>query len=94
MYAKVIMNNTVDLLKRLKKIEGQTRGLQKMVEEGRYCADILTQISSVEKALRSVARVITRSHLETCVTSSLRTGNKEQVEKTYNEIMKLLTMQL
>lgn len=86
--------NKQDVLKRLKKIEGQTRGLQRMVEDGRYCADILTQISSVEKALRSVARTITRGHLETCVTRSLRSGKKEEADKTYDEIMKIITMHL
>ena len=50
-------------LKRLRRIEGQVRGLQKMVDEDRYCADVLTQISSVHEALRSVGRELMRNHL-------------------------------
>jgi DNA-binding FrmR family transcriptional regulator len=52
-----------DLIKRLRRIEGQVRGLQKMVEEDRYCPDILTQISSVQEALRSVGRELMLNHL-------------------------------
>ena len=55
-------------LKRLRRIEGQVRGLQKMVEEDRYCADILTQISSVHEALRAVGRELMRNHLKHCAT--------------------------
>ena len=61
-------------LKRLRRIEGQVRGLQKMVEEDRYCADILTQISSVHEALRGVSRELMRNHLKHCATGAIRTG--------------------
>jgi len=83
-----------EILQRLKKIEGQVRGLQKMVEEDRYCVDTLNQIASVESALRSVAKVLTRNHLETCVTKSLRSGKKEEADKSYEEIMKLISMHI
>ena len=59
---------------RLKRIEGQVRGLQKMVEEGRYCADILTQISSVQEALRAVSRELLRNHLKHCAAHELTKG--------------------
>ena len=62
-------------LKRLRRIEGQVRGLQKMVEEDRYCADILTQISSVQEALRSVGRELMRNHLKHCATQAIRSGD-------------------
>ena len=79
---------------RLRRIEGQVRGLQRMVEEERYCGEILNQISSVQKALRSAGKIITRNHLETCVTNSLRSGNHEEAEQTYDEIMDLLYEQI
>ena len=53
-------------LKRLRRIEGQVRGLQRLVEEDRYCADILVQISSVQEALRSVGRALMKNHLRHC----------------------------
>jgi len=58
-------------LKRLRRIEGQVRGLQKMVEDDRYCADILTQISSVHEALRGVGRELMRNHLKHCAVAKV-----------------------
>lgn len=74
-------------LKRLRRIEGQVRGLHKMVEEDRYCADILMQISSVQEALRGVSRELMRNHLRHCVTHNLQHGKKEN--ETYNELVEL-----
>lgn len=79
---------------RLRRIEGQIRGLQRMVEEDRYCGDILDQIHSVQQALKSVGREITRNHLETCVTDALRSGDEQAAEETYDEIMGLLKKEL
>lgn len=76
-------------LKRLRRIEGQVRGLQRMVEEDRYCADILTQIASVNEALRSVGRELMRNHLRHCVASAVRTGG-EEAEATYDELIELM----
>ena len=76
-------------LKRLRRIEGQVRGLQKMVEEDRYCADILTQISSVHEALRAVGRELMRNHLKHCATSALR-GTSEEAEGMYDELVDLM----
>lgn len=79
---------------RLRRIEGQVRGLQRMVEDDRYCGDILDQIHSVQKALKSVGREIARNHLETCVTDALRSGDEQAAEETYDEIMGLLKKEL
>jgi DNA-binding FrmR family transcriptional regulator len=76
-------------LKRLRRIEGQVRGLQKMVEEDRYCADVLTQISSVHEALRSVARELMRHHLKHCATTAIRSGD-EKAEAMYDELVELM----
>ena len=76
-------------LTRLRRIEGQVRGLQKMVEEERYCADILTQISSVHEALRAVARELMRNHLKHCATSAIRAGDAK-AEEMYDELVELM----
>jgi CsoR family transcriptional regulator, copper-sensing transcriptional repressor len=76
-------------VKRLRRIEGQVRGLQKMVEEDRYCADILTQISSVHEALRSVGRELMRNHLRHCASAAIRSG-AEDAEPMYDEIVDLM----
>src|SRR5262245_8203123 len=62
-------------LKRLRRIEGQVRGLQRMVEEDRYCADVMTQIASVHEALRSVGRELMRNHLKYCASAAIREGD-------------------
>lgn len=75
--------------KRLRRIEGQVRGLQKMVDEERYCADILTQLSSVHEALRGVARELLRNHLKHCAATAIRSGD-EQAEAMYDELVDLM----
>jgi DNA-binding FrmR family transcriptional regulator len=76
-------------LKRLRRIEGQVRGLQRMVEEDRYCADILTQISSVHEALRSVGRELMRNHLKHCAATAIRSGPAE-ANAMYDELLELM----
>ena len=76
-------------LKRLRRIEGQVRGLQKMVDEDRYCADVMTQISSVHEALRAVGRELMRNHLKHCASSAIRTGEAE-AEAMYDELVDLM----
>ena len=76
-------------IKRLRRIEGQIRGLQKMVEEDRYCADVLTQVSSVHEALRSVARELMRNHLKHCAASAIRSGEPD-AEAMYDELVELM----
>lgn len=75
--------------KRLRRIEGQVRGLQKMVAEERYCADILTQVSSVQEALRGVSRELLRNHLKHCAATAIRSGDP-QAEEMYDEIVDLM----
>jgi DNA-binding FrmR family transcriptional regulator len=76
-------------LKRLRRIEGQVRGLQKMVQDDRYCADILTQLSSVHEALRGVARELMRNHLKHCASAAIRAGDTE-AEAMYDELVDLM----
>ena len=76
--------------KRLRRIEGQIRGLQKMVEEDRYCADIITQVASVQEALRGVARNLMKNHLRHCAAKALRSGKKEKTEAMYDELLELI----
>jgi DNA-binding FrmR family transcriptional regulator len=76
-------------LKRLRRIEGQVRGLQKMVEEDRYCADVMTQISSVHEALRAVGRELMRNHLKHCATAAIKAGPAD-AEPMYDELVDLL----
>ncbi len=78
-----------DLLLRLRRIEGQIRGVQKMVEEERYCPDVLTQISAVHESLRSAERILLRNHLQHCATNALRTGDEKKAERTYEELTEL-----
>ena len=77
-------------LKRLRRIEGQVRGLAKMVEAERYCAYILVQISSVQEALRAVGRNLMRNHLRHCATQAIRSGRAAQAEATYDELLDLI----
>jgi DNA-binding FrmR family transcriptional regulator len=76
--------------KRLRRIEGQIRGLQKMVEEDRYCADVIMQIAAVQEALRGVARNLMKNHLHHCADKALRSGKKEETEAMYSELLELI----
>jgi CsoR family transcriptional regulator, copper-sensing transcriptional repressor len=76
-------------LKRLRRIEGQVRGIQGMVEEDRYCADILTQLSAVQEALRTVGRELMRNHLKHCATEAIRAGS-DDAEAMYDELVELM----
>ena len=75
--------------KRLRRIEGQVRGLQKMVDEDRYCADIMTQISSVHEALRAVGRELMRNHLKYCASTAIR-ADDVRAEAMYDELVELM----
>ena len=76
-------------LNRLRRIEGQMRGLQKMVDEDRYCADIMTQIASVHEALRGVGRALMRNHLKHCATDAIR-KDQESADAMYDELVDLM----
>ena len=77
------------LMSRLRRIEGQVRGLQRMVAEDRYCADILTQIASVEQALGGVSKLLLRNHLSHCVTEAIQSGDPAQANEKFDELVKL-----
>ena len=76
-------------LKRLRRVEGQVRGLQKMVEEQRYCADIMTQISAVHEALRGVGLELMRNHLKHCAATAIRSGGTD-ADAMYDELLDLM----
>jgi CsoR family transcriptional regulator, copper-sensing transcriptional repressor len=73
--------NKDDIQKRLRRIEGQMRGLQKMVEDDRYCIDVLTQISSATKALEGVALSLLEDHLRHCVADAITSGRNDANQK-------------
>ena len=83
---------TQNVLKRLRNIEGQVRGLQRMVEEDKYCIDILTQVSAVRSALNSVGMKVLRRHIDTCVTEAIRDGG-ESKDEMIEELMTILSRQ-
>jgi len=76
-------------LKRLRRIEGQVRGLQKMIDDDRYCADVMTQIASVHEALRAVGQELMRNHLRHCATSAIRAGS-DVAEAMYDELIEMM----
>jgi CsoR family transcriptional regulator, copper-sensing transcriptional repressor len=76
-------------LARLKRVEGQVRGIQKMVEEDRYCADILGQLSAVHEALRAVGRELMRNHLRHCAADAFRTGGGK-ADEVCDELIDLM----
>jgi DNA-binding FrmR family transcriptional regulator len=76
-------------LARLKRIEGQVRGIHRMIEEDRYCADVLGQLSAVHEALRGVGRELMRHHLKHCATTAIKTGPVE-ADAMYEELVELL----
>jgi DNA-binding FrmR family transcriptional regulator len=76
-------------LRRLRRIEGQIRGLQRMVEEDRYCPDIIVQVASAQEALRSVGRQLLRNHLKHCATAAIKKSASE-ADATYDELLDLV----
>src|SRR5258708_21745113 len=75
---------------RLRRIEGQVRGLQRMVDDERYCPEILTQMASVQEALRAVARTLMRNHLKHCIATA---HGRSDSERVYNELLELIFRQ-
>ena len=76
--------------RRLRRIEGQVRGLARMVEDDRDCADILVQLSSVREALRAVAKNLMRNHLRHCASEAIRRGSVRQAQGMYEELLDLI----
>jgi len=78
------------LIRRLKRIEGQVRGIQGMVEKEAYCTDILTQVSAVQSALNAFSRELLSSHIRTCVADGVRAGDTEVVDELVRTVEKLM----
>ena len=78
-------------LRRLSRIEGQVRGLSRMVEEDRYCIDIVTQISAVRAALRRAEEEILEDHVGHCVEHAIASGNKREQRQKVNELISVLS---
>jgi CsoR family transcriptional regulator, copper-sensing transcriptional repressor len=77
------------VLNRLRRIEGQVRGLQKMMDDERYCADVLAQVSSVQEALRGVSRSLLHNHLKHCAAEAIRSDDPARAEAMYQELVDL-----
>ncbi len=75
---------------RLKKIEGQIRGVQRMIEQERYCIDILTQLQAIEAAIKHVEANVLRKHLMGCVAEAVRSGSEREQDAKLDEVIKLL----
>ena len=78
---------TINILNRLKSIEGHIRGIERMVEDGQYCVDIANQILAVQRALHKVNGMILDRHLHTCVTTAIRGDDPDERERVIEEIM-------
>lgn len=83
-------NKRVLLTQRLNRLTGQLEGIKRMVDEGRYCIEILDQVSSAQEGLRSFSRVVMRTYLESCATNSLRSADPAEADRIYDEIMNQL----
>lgn len=79
-----------DLMNRLKRIEGQVRGVEGMLESGAYCTDILMQVSAINSALNSFNKVLLANHVKTCVADNIRQGNDEVVDELVTTLQKLM----
>jgi DNA-binding FrmR family transcriptional regulator len=76
---------------RLRKILGQVGGVQRMVDEDRYCVDVLLQVAAARAALERVGQIILRSHVETCVTGAVASKNEREIRKKLDELMDVLS---
>jgi DNA-binding FrmR family transcriptional regulator len=79
-----------DLINRLNRIEGQIRGIKKMVENDAYCIDILPQVSAANAALNSFNKVLLGNHIRTCVTNDIKEGKAETVDELVSTLQKLM----
>ena len=79
-----------DMLNRLSRIEGQVRGVRAMVEEERYCTDIVMQISAIQSALNSFNKVLLEKHIKSCVMEEIKMGNEESIEELCRLIFKMM----
>lgn len=85
----MLIQNEKKLVRRLKIAEGQVRGLQKMVEEGKYCIDIITQTSAVKQALSNIEDILLENHLSTCSIDQIRAGRADKAAREIIKVYKL-----
>ena len=78
------------LMNRLKRIEGQVRGVEKMLENDAYCPDILTQVSAINSALNSFSKVLLASHMKSCVVNDIRAGKDEVIDELVETLQKIM----
>jgi DNA-binding FrmR family transcriptional regulator len=78
-------------LGRLRRIEGQVQGIQRMVEEDKYCVDILLQLAAVQGAVEQVQKLVLGQHIETCVSDAMRSGNPRDRQKKVGELLEVFT---
>ena len=83
-------NNREATLKRLNRLEGQVRGIARMVEEDRYCVDVLTQIAAVRAALKGVEKLVIDDHESHCIEDALASGDREDQRAKFTELLELL----
>ena len=81
----------VKALGRLRRIEGQVQGIQRMVEEEKYCVDILLQLTAVEGAVEQVQRLLLGRHIETCVADAIRSGSSRDRQKKVDELLEVFS---
>ncbi len=79
-----------DLLTRLKRIEGQVRGVQRMVEEDKYCPDILVQVSAITSALGAFNKILLNCHIKGCVAEDIKNGHEETIDELCEVLKKLM----
>ena len=79
-----------DLINRLSRIEGQVRGIRRMLEEDAYCIDIINQVAAANAALNSFTKVMLANHIHTCVTEDVQAGNSEKVDELVKTLQKLM----
>lgn len=79
-----------DLINRLNRIEGQIRGIKKMVEESVYCPDILTQVSAARASLNSFSKVLLENHIKTCVVNDIHSGRDETIDELLETLRKIM----
>jgi CsoR family transcriptional regulator, copper-sensing transcriptional repressor len=80
------------VIRRLQSVEGHVRGIQRMMEEDKYCIDVIKQIEAVQAALNKINEMILESHLHTCVTTAIRGNDPERREAVINEILDVISV--
>ena len=85
-----MQQNREAALKRLHRLEGQVRGIARMVEEDRYCVDVLTQIAAVRAALKGVEKLVIEDHAAHCIEDALASGDREDQRAKFTELLQLL----